>query len=125
MNPKAPPIANGPERRVASVLNAEGFRVVKRGWPDFLCWDDDGQLRFVEVKPYCTDDLSTAQKEVAAILSSLGVPVELWADRCLCGRHDSLEPFYVRRLPPMTSKETHPRIRPSVVPFTPKLRSVS
>lgn len=115
MNPKAPPIANGPERRVADVLNDEGFHIVKRGWPDFLCWDDDGRLRFVEVKPYCTDEMSVPQKEVAGWLSVLGAPVELWADRCLCGQHAEHggRPFYVRRVPPMADG-FHPRMRPTV-----------
>jgi hypothetical protein len=124
MNGMAPPIANGSERMVADVLNAEGFRVMKRGWPDFLAYDDEGRVRFVEVKPYCTDDLSVSQKEVAVTLAALGIPVELWAGRCLCGRHPVVGAFFVRRLPPMADSDTHPRISRSR-PFRPeKLRAV-
>jgi len=41
---------NPTEIRVCRELEADGWVVVKRGWPDFLAYRN-GRVRFIEVKP--------------------------------------------------------------------------
>jgi hypothetical protein len=87
--------SNVPERLVIDHLAKLGWGTLKSGWPDFLCQNDDGDVRFVEVKPNCNNGLSRSQEKVAAILTTLGLLVEIYAVRCVCGEHDNREPFRV------------------------------
>ena len=69
---------NETERTVAQELEAEGWTVLRRGWPDFLAVRGK-ELKFIEVKPNpCDDDvslLSPYQKDMRAALRSIGVHV--------------------------------------------------
>jgi Holliday junction resolvase len=67
-----------PEAECAKALEAEGWEVMKRGWPDFLAVKD-GKVRMIEVKPRADRKLSPAQARVAEVLALLGVTVELWS----------------------------------------------
>ena len=74
--------SNPVERQVADQLIADGWEVMKRGWPDFLAYKD-GKVRFVEVKPARSGkrawtDLRTTQLRMAEILfEAFGVEVEV------------------------------------------------
>ncbi len=66
---------NDAEIKVAQNLEAEGYRVLKRGWPDFLAVKN-GKVRFIEVKKQ-GQRLKKQQEEVKAILKLLGIEVEV------------------------------------------------
>lgn len=75
--------SNPSERTVIKQLEEQGYSVMRKGWPDLLAVKD-GKVRLIEVKPMATSsgkasrsDLITAQREVARILSLLGITVEL------------------------------------------------
>jgi hypothetical protein len=60
-------------------LHSNGWTVLTRGWPDFLCVKTGirgVQVMAVEVKS-ATDKLSDAQKQVHELLQILGVPVHV------------------------------------------------
>ena len=68
---------NPVEIEVVQSLEAAGWTVVKRGWPDMLAWRD-GRVRFIEVKRAPRHNLKKSQAMVAAVLLRiLGVQVEL------------------------------------------------
>ena len=50
--------SNGPEQKFIQLAHQMNFRATKRGWPDFLCFNDaTGEVIVVEVKPrLATDD---------------------------------------------------------------------
>ena len=80
--------SNPHERQIVDELVAEGYEVLKNGWPDFLAYrESDGDIRFIEVKPNCARHLSMRQYRMATILGRLGIKVELFAARCACGSH--------------------------------------
>lgn len=68
---------NAAEIRVAQDLEADGWKIYKRGWPDFLAVRGD-EVRFVEVKPNRFSSPSRHQKAVAAVLREhYGIKVEV------------------------------------------------
>ena len=73
------PICNWAEKKFAEQAKAAGWKITKKGWPDFICYKDDGRFMFVEVKPskkYC---LSSAQKKLFDCLKALGLDVWRWS----------------------------------------------
>ncbi len=69
---------NAAEVRVLGQLEDQGYRVLKRGWPDFIAIRGD-EVRLIEVKPGHQSQLGPRQQEVADALAKLGVTVELAA----------------------------------------------
>lgn len=67
---------NAAEIAVLEQLEAEGYEVLKRGWPDFIAVRGD-EVRFIEVKPNKRCHLSQHQKRVARLLGRFGMRVEL------------------------------------------------
>lgn len=67
---------NAAEIAVCDHLEAEGYTVLKNGWPDFLAYRD-GEVRFIEVKPHSGRRLSPRQQTMASALRPLGVTVEM------------------------------------------------
>ena len=67
------------ERRVIDELIADGYTVLKRGWPDLLAFSvEKKRVRFVEVKPpYGGRTVKHCQKDVADVLALLGIQVEV------------------------------------------------
>ena len=63
---------NEPENLFDKMASAKGWNPTKRGWPDFLCWDDDGPF-CVEVKPQFKGGYGQKQlrKEQAATMRFL------------------------------------------------------
>src|SRR3990167_5057529 len=67
----------GRDAEAAFKLWAEGWETHHKGWPDFLCVHN-GQIIAVEIKTGSAG-MSAEQREVAAILTSAGIKVYLWA----------------------------------------------
>ena len=63
------------ENEVKKELEKDGWRVIDRGWPDFVCIKGD-QIRFVEAKGPDAY-LKPAQKLMHQILAGLGIIVEV------------------------------------------------
>lgn len=56
---------------------SQGWKVAKRGWPDFMCWGPEGALMAVEVKGP-TDQLRHDQTTMLKALNRCGVPTFTW-----------------------------------------------
>lgn len=70
--------SNPSEAHVFARLEAEGYTVLKNGWPDALAVHPDGSVRFIEVKPSSQSRLSPRQARMArALKRSLNVEVEI------------------------------------------------
>ena len=69
---------NNNELQVKAALEGRGFKVLRNGWPDFLCLKpltgDRVGLLAVEVKTH-KDRLSEEQKAVHSVLKSARIPV--------------------------------------------------
>lgn len=59
-------------------LEENGWTVTKRGWPDLFCFNENGEICCVEVKPHCTSQLKTNQVKIMQELSKYGVPCFKW-----------------------------------------------
>lgn len=68
--------SNDREAECARLLEAQGYKVFKRGWPDFLAVRGD-EVRLIEVKPP-RGRLKPIQQEVADVLEKAGLYVETW-----------------------------------------------
>jgi hypothetical protein len=69
---------NTAEQAFTEEARALGWKVTKRGWPDFLCISPNGRVEAVEVKPKDTCNLSKVQNVAARALEKLGLKVRLW-----------------------------------------------
>lgn len=58
------------------MLEAQGYEVRKRGWPDLIAVRGN-DVRFIEVKPLGKSEFKQSQKRMAQILSKIGITVEL------------------------------------------------
>lgn len=67
---------NNAERAVIQQLEAEGYKVLARGWPDLLAYRGD-ELRFIEVKPKDLARPSRHQRKLHRVLRSIGIQVEV------------------------------------------------
>lgn len=68
--------SNDREAQCARELEADGYTIFKRGWPDILAVKD-GEVRMIEVKPP-GGRLKPTQQKVADALESAGIHVEVW-----------------------------------------------
>ena len=59
-------------------MTRRGFKVTKRGWPDFFCWRDD-EVMIVEVKPRGHMALKPRQMMIMKRLARYGVPCYRWS----------------------------------------------
>lgn len=69
---------NRAEGLLQELLEAEGWEVSKRGWPDFICFKGD-QVMIVEVKPKGEHGLKMAQSRVMKVLAAAGLDVRRWS----------------------------------------------
>lgn len=69
------PLLRPAEQTVYDMLRAEGWRVLKGGWPDFLA-ERGGSIRFIEVKN-SNDRVGVAQKRILRSLRRIGIEVEV------------------------------------------------
>lgn len=82
---------NGTELKFKQLAMEKGWLVTKRGWPDFICFDNIGKPFFVEVKPRVKDGsrmkkIRKEQAEILDILSEAGF-------RCYVSDGEVLEPW--------------------------------
>ncbi len=70
-------LKNAAEQLCAEELIAQGWEVTKRGWADFICFNN-GTLMLVEVKPKQKRHLSKKQYRLMAALANLGVECRKW-----------------------------------------------
>lgn len=67
---------NRAELKVLHHLQAQGWDVIKNGWPDFLAYKA-GMIRFIEVKASAKGRLSLRQQKLADWLALRGIKVEI------------------------------------------------
>jgi hypothetical protein len=91
--------SNQAEAQCYDALEARGWRVTKRGWPDFFCLKPDGGICLVEVKPNSERQLKREQWVLMRELSRFGVP---------CFRYDSRKGFQRidHQTPPLKKSST-------------------
>jgi hypothetical protein len=70
---------NAAERAFYEAARARGWEVSKRGWPDFFCIREGGEVALVEVKPHADRGLKTEQSAVLRALARYGVPCYRWS----------------------------------------------
>ncbi len=58
-------------------LEAKGWQVSKRGWPDFFCWKE-GEIALIEIKPHRGRKLKASQHRVMSELAKRGIPCYRW-----------------------------------------------
>jgi len=68
--------SNNAENHIKESLEAEGWTVLTRGWPDFICTKGK-EVKIVEVKARHNGKLSSHQETVIALLRSCGLNVEV------------------------------------------------
>ena len=81
---------NGPERAFEEMAGRKGWNATKRGWPDFICFDEQGMFA-VEVKPRMRPragmkQLKREQVIVMDVLTAHGI-------RCFVSDGETLEPY--------------------------------
>lgn len=71
---------NRAERHARKMLEKEGYRVYRRGWPDFFCTRyKDGQLEAIAVEVKTgKDKCSLHQDAMHAALVAAGIPVHIY-----------------------------------------------
>lgn len=69
---------NQAEAACFDLMEADGWKVTKRGWPDFFCVRD-GEFCAVEVKPSKASTLKRNQLAVMGMLSAKGVKCFMWS----------------------------------------------
>jgi len=65
------------EIEFSTFFESQGWLLVKRGWPDFLCFKD-GDVVCVEVKSSSTQPLSKHQIKICEILMVAGIRCYRW-----------------------------------------------
>jgi hypothetical protein len=68
---------NEPEMKFRNLAEEKGWSCSKRGWPDFVCEDEDG-IFFVEVKPTLSSRLKPTQHRVMVALVQAGFRCYVW-----------------------------------------------
>jgi len=83
-------VKNSAEAAFQSLAASKGWRVMKRGWPDFIVFDVNLSLvGLVEVKPHQLRRLSRPQQIVFEALKKFGVPCFFYSpDRGLLSAGD-------------------------------------
>ena len=69
---------NEAEAALFDLMEADGWTVTKRGWPDFFCVKN-GEICAVEVKPSKSQALKRNQLAVMGMLSAKGVRCFKWS----------------------------------------------
>jgi len=84
---------------------SQGWRSLKRGWPDYLCIKPDGAIVVVEVKGHSSESLSPYQETMMTLLADLGMVTFKWTpDTGLQPHRGKLNPknsYYGTQGPPL------------------------
>jgi hypothetical protein len=67
------------ENLFAELARKASWKVTKKGWPDFICYHEDGRIMMVEVKASQYHRLSSAQQILFNALERLGLDVRRWS----------------------------------------------
>lgn len=70
---------NEAEGQLYDLLSKTGWTATKRGWPDFFCVNDAGDVCAIEVKPHKWNKLKREQLAVAKALKASGIDVYKWS----------------------------------------------
>jgi hypothetical protein len=71
--------SNGSQQECVKQLEADGWAVLKNGWPDFVA-TKGGEVRFIKVRP-SECELSPRQRRMVNALRLAGIEVEIYAPR--------------------------------------------
>jgi len=63
---------NASEKEILEYYESRGYRVYRRGWPDF-CFEKDGQVLFVEVKRKNQAGIKPDQQAIRDLFRRLGL----------------------------------------------------
>jgi hypothetical protein len=74
---RSPDGPNEAERQFKLWAEGNGWEITKRGWPDFICFQD-GRAMFVEVKRNKRISLKKSQRTIISILSEAGCDCFKW-----------------------------------------------
>ena len=80
MRYKSKKTKNSAEAQCYEKLEANGWNVMHRGWPDFFC-TRDGELCCVEVKPNARTHAGRYQNAILHELASRGIPCYVWSPK--------------------------------------------
>lgn len=83
---------NPHEETFRKLMLSKGWKVTKRGFPDFFCWKGH-KFGFVEVKPKCKSKLKKSQYFVMRVLSSYGIKCFKWSPECGFETIDEAKPL--------------------------------
>jgi uncharacterized protein YebE (UPF0316 family) len=70
---------NEAERDFSDKARENGFDVTKKGYPDFICYGEKGELFFVEVKTKSTQRLKKSQHRLMNALKKHGIKCYKWS----------------------------------------------
>ena len=70
---------NEAEGELYDKMKAAGWACTKRGWPDFFCINEQGDVCIVEVKPRASDRLKREQSIIMKALRQKGINVLRWS----------------------------------------------
>jgi len=71
--------SNVAEAAFGEWAQAKGWHATKKGYPDFICLTEHGELSLVEVKPHRSTPLDPAQIKAIRLLLGYGVPCFRWS----------------------------------------------
>ena len=70
---------NEAERKFYDLVIKKGWKPVRRGWPDFICFNPkDNSVVFVEVKPRKISYPKASQMVIMTLLANAGLRCFLW-----------------------------------------------
>lgn len=69
---------NNAERRFVEMALSEGWKVTKRGWPDFICFRGN-EVCVVEVKPHSSSEPRPSQSRILELLRAHGISALVWS----------------------------------------------
>jgi len=75
--PKIP--VNKWEAQLFDILTGNGWKIYRKGWPDFACVKKDGEFCLIEIKPKRSHRLKAAQYELMLVLAAHGVKCYRWS----------------------------------------------
>lgn len=69
---------NKHEQTCFDIMESKGYTVIKNGYPDLFCFNENGDIVLIEVKPNSNHSLKTNQAKILKMLSKYGIPCYKW-----------------------------------------------